>query len=54
LAETYPPYFAKDRFNVLDRWTDIEDGDYGAMADIISDILDTDPQARRAAKAAQQ
>jgi AAA domain len=52
LAETYPPYFAKDRYNVLPRWTDIEEGDYGAMADIVAAIMEKTPEERRAAKAA--
>jgi hypothetical protein len=52
LAETYPPYFAKDRYNVLPRWTDVEDGDYGIMADIIADVLEVPEDDRKAAKAA--
>jgi hypothetical protein len=52
LAETFPPYFAKDRYNVLPRWQSIEEGDYTAMADIIADILEaTSPEERQAAKA---
>lgn len=51
LAETYPPYFAKDRYSVLPRWTDIESGDYFIMADIIADIMAVPGEERRAAKA---
>jgi hypothetical protein len=51
LAETYPPWFAKDRYNVLPRWTDVEDEDYDAMADVIDDILAVPADVRRAAKA---
>jgi hypothetical protein len=51
LAETYPPYFAKDRYNVLPRWTDIEEGDYAIMRDIIADIMEVDPEVRKAVKA---
>jgi len=52
LAETYPPWFAKDRYNVLPRWTDVEHGDYDIMADIIDDVLALPPEERRKAKAA--
>jgi AAA domain-containing protein len=50
LAETYPPWFAKDRFNVMPRWTDVEDGDYFVMEDIIADIMAVPENIRRAAK----
>jgi AAA domain len=52
LTETYPPYFAKDRFNILDRWIDVYDGEYDVMAEIIDTINEeAPPAARKAAKA---
>jgi hypothetical protein len=52
LSETYPPWFAKDRFQVLPRWLDIQDGDFGAMEEIVQEIFaDTTPEQRAAAKA---
>lgn len=38
LTETRPPYFAKDRYNALPRYIDVEDGDYEAMAWIIEQL----------------
>lgn len=38
LFQPYPPYVAKDRYNVLGRWQDVEEGDYTAMADFIEMI----------------
>ena len=54
LAETFPPWFAKDRFNVLPRWTDVQEGEYDIMADIIDDIMAVPEDVRKAAKAAAQ
>lgn len=52
LNETYPPYFAKDRYNVLPRWTIIDEGKFDTIADLIRDIEEeTTPDERRAAKA---
>ena len=51
LAETYPPYFAKDVYHVLPRWTDIQHEDYTAMARIVKAIQETDPAYRKEAKA---
>jgi AAA domain len=42
LFQPYPPYWAKDRYNALGRWQDIEDGDYGAMADFIAMIKEAE------------
>lgn len=57
INDTFPPYFAKDRFNVLPRWETIPDGQaegegYDLIADMIADILATSPEVRKAAKAA--
>lgn len=56
INDTFPPYFAKDRFNVLPRWETIPDGDskdgrYDLIRDMIEDILATAPEVRQAAKA---
>jgi hypothetical protein len=56
INDTFPPYFAKDRFNVLPRWETIpdgqeEDGRYDLITDMIDDILATAPEVRQAAKA---
>jgi hypothetical protein len=56
INDTWPPYFAKDRFNVLPRWETIPDGQakdgrYDLIADMIEDILATAPEERQAAKA---
>jgi hypothetical protein len=52
LTETYPPYFAKDRFMVLDRWIDVYEDEFDILDEIIGTILDTaPPEARKAAKA---
>jgi hypothetical protein len=52
LSETFPPYFAKDRYHVLPRWTVIEENDYLAISDMIEDILEsTTTEDRQAAKA---
>jgi hypothetical protein len=56
INDTFPPYFAKDRFNALPRWEAIsdgqeEDGRYDLIADMIEDILATSPEERKAAKA---
>ena len=58
INDTWPPYFAKDRFNVLPRWETIpdgqaEDGRYDLITDMIEDILATAPEVRKAAKAGQ-
>jgi hypothetical protein len=45
LCQPYPPYFAKDRYNALGRWQDVEDGDYTAMADIIGAVDDASAEA---------
>lgn len=52
LAETYPPWFAKDRYSVLDRFTDVEPGEYDTMAWIIGQIMDIAPEERQRLKAA--
>ena len=55
INDTFPPYFAKDRFNVLPRWETIPDGEeggYDSIIEMIEDILATSPEDRRAAKAA--
>jgi len=41
LAQPFPPYFAKDRYNALGRWQDVEEGDYTAMSDFIGMIYDS-------------
>jgi hypothetical protein len=55
INDTFPPYFAKDRFNVLPRWETIPDGEtegrYDSIAGMIEDILATAPEERQAAKA---
>lgn len=56
INDTYPPYFAKDRFNVLPRWEAIPDGkegdgSYDLIIDMINEILDLAPEERQAAKA---
>jgi AAA domain len=54
INDTFPPYFAKDRFNVLPRWETIPDGEeggYDAIVGMIEDILATSPEDRKAAKA---
>lgn len=51
LSETFPPYFAKDRFNVLPRWVDVQEGEYDIIADLITDILSVPADVRKAAKA---
>lgn len=38
LAQPYPPYYAKDRYGAAGKWWDVEEGDYGAMAEIIERI----------------
>lgn len=38
LFQPYPPYVAKDRYNVFGRYQDIEEGDFGAMAELIEMI----------------
>jgi hypothetical protein len=64
INDTFPPYFAKDRFNVLPRWETIPDGEvaegddtegrYDSIAGMIEDILATSPEERKAAKAGRQ
>jgi hypothetical protein len=54
INDTFPPYFAKDRFNVLPRWETIPDGEeggYDSIIGMIEDILATSPEERKAAKA---
>ncbi len=54
INDTFPPYFAKDRFNVLPRWETIPDGEeggYDSIIGMIEDILATAPEERKAAKA---
>ena len=58
INDTFPPYFAKDRFNVLPRWETIPDGEgeeegsrYDLITEMIADILATAPEVRKAAKA---
>ena len=38
LCQPYPPYVAKDRYNVLGRWQDVAEGEYSAMAEFIDMI----------------
>jgi hypothetical protein len=53
LNETVPPWFAKDRYNILPRWVDIEEGDFTVIEELIERIMeDSTPNERRAAKAA--
>jgi hypothetical protein len=35
LAQPYPPWMAKDRYHCLGKFYDVEEDDFGAMADII-------------------
>jgi AAA domain len=49
--DTFPPYFAKDRFQALPRWESIPDGEYDIIEDMINDIMKVSPEERRAAKA---
>jgi hypothetical protein len=57
INDTFPPYFAKDRFNVLPRWETIPDGEdeenggYDSIAGMIEDIMALAPEERQAAKA---
>jgi hypothetical protein len=57
INDTFPPYFAKDRFNVLPRWETIPDGEdeenggYDSIAGMIEDIMALSPEVRQAAKA---
>lgn len=62
INDTFPPYFAKDRFNVLPRWESIPDGkekgedgeligSYDLIIDMVNDILALAPEERQAAKA---
>lgn len=56
INDTWPPYFGKDRFNVLPRWETLPDGQekdgrYDLIADMIEDILALEPEERQAAKA---
>jgi AAA domain len=52
LNDTYPPYFAKDRYRALPRWELIEDGDFQIIEDMIEDIMTIPSEVRQAAKAA--
>jgi hypothetical protein len=57
INDTFPPNFAKDRFNVLPRWETIPDGEeggYDSIVGMIEDILSTSPEERKAAKAGRQ
>ena len=52
--DTWPPYFGKDRFNVLPRWETIPDGEeggYDSIVGMIEDIMALAPEERQAAKA---
>jgi hypothetical protein len=51
INDTFPPYFAKDRFRALPRWEVIEDGDFDIIADMVDDIMKITPEERQAAKA---
>lgn len=53
INDTFPPYFAKDRFNILDRWEPIDDEQYDAIAEMIEDIMALSPEERKRAKAAE-
>jgi hypothetical protein len=52
LFETFPPYFAKDRFHVLPRWAEVEEDDFTAIQPMIERVMDLSPEERKAAKAA--
>jgi len=41
LAQPYPPYFAKDRYDALGKYVDVEEGYHGTMEDIIGMIEDS-------------
>lgn len=41
LAQPYPPFWAKDRYDALGRFVDVEDGYHGTMEDIIGMIQDS-------------
>lgn len=43
LTETFPPYQAKDRYDALPRWIDVEDGDDSTMQWIIEQIQESAP-----------
>ena len=57
INDTFPPYFAKDRFNILPRWETIPDGEddeeggYDSILGMIQDIMALAPEERQAAKA---
>jgi AAA domain len=54
INDTFPPYFAKDRFNVLPRWETIPDGEeegFDSIVGMIEDIQALAPEERKAAKA---
>jgi hypothetical protein len=36
LAQPYPPYTAKDRYDCLGKYYDVEEGEYNAMEDIVA------------------
>lgn len=38
MSQPYPPYVAKDRYNALGRWWDVEDGEYDTVVDMIDEI----------------
>jgi len=52
LSETYPPWFAKDRYRVLPKWLDVEEDEFDVMSWIIEEILAIPAEERQALKAA--
>jgi|SRR5215472_14742845 len=52
INDTFPPFFAKDRYRALPRWEAIEDEAFDVIADMIEDILAVPAEVRQAAKAA--
>lgn len=51
LNDTFPPYFAKDRYRALPSWELIEEGHFDIIRDMIDDILTLPEDVRKAAKA---
>jgi hypothetical protein len=45
LAQPFPPYVAKDRFNALGKFQDVDEGDYTAMAEFIQMIEEAKAKA---------
>jgi hypothetical protein len=51
LSETFPPWFAKDRYRVLPKWLDVEEDEFDIMSWIIQEILKIPGEERQALKA---